>query len=192
MRARLGLPPRYVLYLGMNKPHKNLARLVEAWAQARRQATTEAAADPSIQMVIAGREDARYPQARQAAERLAADVRFLGAVAEADMPALYSGATLFVFPSLYEGFGLPVLEAMACGAPVACSTAPSLLEIVGDAALTFDPLDVNEMASVLTRALSDEALRRRLGRQGQAQAAGFTWRRAAAETLLVYRQAAAR
>jgi len=113
-------------------------------------------------------------------------------VAEADLPALYSGATLFVFPSLYEGFGLPVLEAMACGTPVVCSNTSSLPEIVGEAALTFDPLDVTEMAAKIEEVLHNEALREEMREKGLRQAAKFSWERTAQETLEVYREVTSR
>jgi hypothetical protein len=113
-------------------------------------------------------------------------VRFLGSVPEEDLPTLYSGATLFVFPSLWEGFGLPVLEAMACGVPAACSKTSSLPEIVGDAALMFDPLDVEEMAATIGRALEDEALRAELSEEGLQRAAQFSWEDTATATLKVY------
>ncbi|MFQ6057984.1 MAG: glycosyltransferase family 4 protein [Anaerolineae bacterium] len=180
LRVRLNLPDQYVLYLGINKPHKNLVRLIEAWAAI------------SYQLVVAGYWDPRYPQAQERARQLSLEgcVRFLGPVAEEDLPALYSGATCFVFPSLYEGFGLPVLEAMSCGAPVVCSDTSSLPEIVGGAALTFDPLDVTEMAAKIEEALGDEALRGEMREQGLRQAAKFSWERTARETLRVYREAA--
>lgn len=182
VRGRLGLPERYVLYVGMNKPHKNLERLVQAWAG------LPGARDGSEHLVIAGRSDPRYPGARSLASQLglADSVIFSGDVAEADLPALYSGATLFVFPSLYEGFGLPVLEAMACGAPVVCSSTPALLEVAGDAALTFDPLEVVAQTAALDRALSDPELRVRLRQHGLARAHQFSWQRAARETRNAY------
>ena len=125
-------------------------------------------------------------------ERLAlADrVVFLGPVPEEDLPALYSGATLFVFPSLYEGFGLPVLEAMACGAPVICSNTSSLPEVVEDAALMVNSLDTEELATAMSRVLADETLRQEMRQKGLAQAARFSWERTARETLAVYRQVA--
>ncbi|MCS6845907.1 MAG: glycosyltransferase, partial [Caldilineales bacterium] len=102
---------------------------------------------------------------------------------------LYSGAIAFVYPSLYEGFGLPPLEAMACGSPVICSHAASLPEVVGDAALTFDPTDVEALAQALADVLSNPGLREDLRRRGLRRAAGFSWRRCAQETLAVYREA---
>ncbi len=191
LRRRLDLPQRYVLYLGMNKPHKNVVRLIEAWGlvQSKRRGLEDGASFP--QLVLAGRSDPRYGQARETAERLnlGESIRFLGDVAEADLPALYSGAMLFVFPSLYEGFGLPVLEAMACGVPVVCSTTPALLETAGDAALMVNPLDVQALAQVMLRVLTSTELRHDLSQRGRQQAARFVWERAAAETLQVYRAA---
>ena len=115
-------------------------------------------------------------------------MRFLGPVADADLPALYAAATCFVFPSRYEGFGLPVLEAMACGTPVACSNVSSLPEVAGDAALLFDPADAAAMAQAIARLLDEPSLRDDLRTRGLAQAARFTWERTAARTLDVYRK----
>ena len=114
-------------------------------------------------------------------------VQFLGDVAEADLPPLYSGAAAFVFASLYEGFGLPVLEAMACGVPVACSNTSSLPEIVGDAALTFDPTNVEAIAGAMSRLLDDAELRAELRQLGLKRARHFTWTETARRTLEVYR-----
>ena len=178
--ARWGLEPGYILYLGINKPHKNLIRLTEAYA----------CLDTSRPLVLAGREDPRYPEAKQrvAALGLEGQVRFLGDVLEGSLPALYGGAELFVLPSLWEGFGLPVLEAMASGVPVACSRVPALLEVVGEAALTFDSLDAEAMAQTLEKVLSDADLRQRLRQGSLARARTFSWERAAQETLAVYRE----
>jgi glycosyltransferase involved in cell wall biosynthesis len=182
VRERYHLPPAYVLYLGSNKPHKNLPRLVRAYAQVGEMAR-------QVPLVIAGHWDERYQQAKQAAEALAACVTFIGSVRPQDVPALYAGARLFVFPSLYEGYGLPPQEAMACGTSVVCSNAASLVEVVGEAALLFDPLDEASIAASLSRALSDEALRAELAQRGLAQAQNFTWARTARQSLAVYRAA---
>jgi alpha-1,3-rhamnosyl/mannosyltransferase len=181
LRQRLDLPDKYVLYLGSNKPHKNLVRLVEAWAQIQPQ---------PLPLVVAGVWDARYPQARQQAEalQLGEAIRFLGPVAEVDLPALYSSATAFVFPSEYEGFGLPVLEAMACGLPTACANTSSLAEVAGDAALTFDPYNVPMIAHTLKHLLADADLCAALWERGLRQAAQFSWSWAAQKTLDIYRQ----
>ncbi|RME46231.1 MAG: glycosyltransferase family 1 protein [Chloroflexi bacterium] len=181
LKRRLGLPERYVLYVGINKPHKNLTRLVEAWAQIAQYAARTT-------LVIAGHEDPRYPQARQRAAALGLDsVAFLGPVAEEDLPALYSGAELFVFPSLYEGFGLPVVEAMACGTPVACSNVSSLPEVAGDAALLFDPHTPEAIATAIQQVLRDTDLRAVLRQRGLEQAGQFSWERTARLTLEAYR-----
>ncbi|OIO91123.1 MAG: hypothetical protein AUK03_11895 [Anaerolineae bacterium CG2_30_64_16] len=200
LRSRLYLPERYVLYLGSNKPHKNLVRLVEAWGRANCRLQTACPVVPGIadcRLVIAGAWDDRFPDAQQRAEvlGLADCIRFLGPVAEADLPALYAGAALFVFPSLYEGFGMPVLEAMACGTPVICANGSSLPEVVGDpsagsgqaAAIQVDPLDVDALAATIGRVLGDEALAEELRGRGLRQAARFTWTQTAQQTLAVYR-----
>jgi len=187
--ASLDLRRPYALYLGTNKPHKNLPRLVEAWARVMRE-WPEANHRPVL--VIAGPEDPRYPEARERADALGLGqaVRWLGPVAEEALPALYAGADLFVFPSLYEGFGLPVLEAMACGTPVACAHTPALRELVDDNAALFDPLDVEEMAQVIGDLLRDAAARRALAERGAERATAFTWERTARATLTVYHEAA--
>jgi alpha-1,3-rhamnosyl/mannosyltransferase len=180
IRARYGLPEHYALYLGSNKPHKNLPRLVEAWSRLTPHVSR-------FTLLIAGAWDPRYPEPRQRAEALGLDsIIWLGPIPEADLPALYSGATLFVFPSLYEGFGLPVLEAMACGVPVVCSNTSSLPEVAGEAAQLVDPLDVEAWAEAIRRLWEDENLRRELREKGLAQAARFSWGRTALETLGVY------
>ncbi len=115
-----------------------------------------------------------------------------GFVADADLPALYTAADLFVFPSWYEGFGLPVLEAMACGAPVVCSNAASLPEVAGDAALLVSPDDVQGLREAISRALTDLTLRNELIERGFRQAGRFTWERAARQTLAIYEHVAAR
>ena len=114
-------------------------------------------------------------------------VRFLGPVDDADLPALYSAATVFVFPSLYEGFGLPVLEAMSCGTPVACANTSSLPEIVGQAARQFDPRSVAEIKEAVGALLEDDPLRADLAARGLVRANHFSWLRTAASTLRCYR-----
>ncbi len=186
LRARLGLPEQYVLYLGSNKPHKNLPRLIKAWQISNLQFPIS-----NLRLVIAGHWDSRYPEVRQHVETagLKERVVFAGSVAEEDLPALYSGATLFVFPSLYEGFGLPVLEAMACGTAVACSNTSSLPEVAGDAGLTFDPLQVEAIGDTIGRVLADPEELAGLRRRGLERAARFSWNQVAAETGRVYRTA---
>lgn len=190
VRARHNLPARYLLCVGSNKPHKNLPALVEAFAQLLHTPDQQAELR-DLQLVIAGHWDARYPAARQAAERagLGQRVRFLPGVAEADLPGLYAGAELFVFPSRYEGFGLPPLEAMACGAPVLCSHSSSLPEVVGGAALLAEPT-AGALAAGMARVLGDSRLRGRLSAAGPARAAQFSWRATAEATVAAYERAA--
>ena len=180
-RAHYQLPEHFTLYLASNKPHKNLVRLVEAWNLVIR--------DWRLEIVIAGHQDPRYPQAQARAKELgiANHVHFIGAVPERDLPGLYSACDLFVYPSLYEGFGLTPLEAMACGAPVACSNASSLPEVSGDAAISFDPQDPRQIADACLRILTNPGLQADLRQRSLRQAAQFTWDRAARQTVDVYR-----
>ena len=185
---RLGIAQPYLLYVGINKPHKNLERLIDAWL------ALPASVRGGHTLVWAGWEDVRYPQARQRvrAAGKAAGVRILGPVQEKDLPNLYAGALAFVFPSLYEGFGLPILEAMACGTPVACSNRTALAEVAGGAALLFDPEDGAAIREALARLLTEPELRQELTAQGQQRVQEFTWQRTAAATLAVYRCVVAR
>lgn len=175
MRAALGLPPIYALYVGSNKPHKNLLRLMEAWEYVQTDAV----------LVVAGVWDKRYPEAKQFATRfgLRDRVLFRHNIAENVLPILMSGARAFVFPSLHEGFGLPPLEAMACGTPVVCAAVSSLPEVVGEAALVFDPFNVQDMVDALSLVLDNANLRFQLREKGFQQAQLFSWERAARETM---------
>lgn len=191
VRARFDLPERFILYVGINKPHKNLARLIEAFAGLERA--------EGIPLVLAGRRDPRFDAEDALIERLGLGTRVcrLGEVPEADLPALYSAATVFAFPSLWEGFGLPAIEAMRCGAPAAISNSSALGEIATSpegglpAALTFDPTDVGAIRAALQRLLDDEAFRAGLARRGLAHARSFTWEAAARRTWQVYAEAVA-
>jgi len=181
VRQRYGLASPYALYVGINKPSKNLGRLLEAWRRVRPQLS--GAGGPPM-LVLAGPWDPRYPLP------LPEGVRHVGMVPEGELPALYSGARLFVFPSLWEGFGLPVLEAMACGVPVVCSDIPALREVAGEAACYVDPRDVAAMARALADAWDrarDPAWRARC----REQAARFSWEETARRTLEAYRTATA-
>jgi glycosyltransferase involved in cell wall biosynthesis len=182
VRIAYGLPEKYFLYLGSNKPHKNLPMLIDAYARLR-------SCPP---LIVAGIEDSRYTLARRRVDFLDLKdrVRFVGAVVERDLPALYGGALAFVFPSSYEGFGLPPLEAMACGVPVVCSNIPSLCEAVGNAALLFNSEDPAAIAAALERILQDEKLRTNLRDQGFRRAAELPWSLAAEKTMSLYRRAA--
>jgi alpha-1,3-rhamnosyl/mannosyltransferase len=176
LRHQYGLPEKYGLFVGSNKPHKNLPALIEAYAHTAR----------AMPLVIAGAWEARYPEARQRVAQLGLQtaVKFLGPMPEADLPALYSGAAWFVFPSRYEGFGLPPLEAMACGAPALCADIPVLREIAADAALYFDLAQPAMLTAQLHR-LQTEPLDEWRARS-VARAAQFTWARAAQQTWAAY------
>jgi glycosyltransferase involved in cell wall biosynthesis len=183
----LGLPAAYLLYVGRLEPRKNLPVLVDAYAEARRRHGV------TVPLVVAGARswlDEDLP-ARAAAAGVGEHVRFIGHVADELLPGLLHGAIAVVYPSRYEGFGLPVLEAMAAGTPVVTSTVSSLPEVAGNAALFVDPDDVPGLAEALGRLEADAGLRSRLSDAGRARAAGFTWERTASETVAVYLEAAA-
>jgi glycosyltransferase involved in cell wall biosynthesis len=185
-RTRLGLGARRVLLsLSAKRPHKNLATLVGALAR------IPSAHRPLL--VLPGYSTPHEAQLRaQAAQAgVADDVRFLGWLPGAEIEGLWALARGFVYPSLYEGFGLPVLEAMARGVPVACSRASSLPEVAGDAAVLFEPSDEQAIATAIGRLLDDEALRARLISLGHERARQFSWRRAAQLTLASYERALA-
>ncbi len=184
-RWRLDLPRRYLLYLGSNKPHKNLPRLVQAWRDALNRGL-----DRDAMLVIAGHWDDRYPQTKSLVSvyGLQRRVRFLGPISSDELPLLYAAAHAFIFPSLYEGFGLPVLEAMASGIPTGCSRAPGLTEVAGEAALTFDPAHIEEITTTIVRLMTDERFRTTLRQRGLARAASFRWEDTARITLDSYRK----
>ena len=182
VRAHYKLPGDFLLYVGTIEPRKNLTRLLHAWEPLYR-------AGEAPPLVIVGRRgwlSGDFYAALEASPARDA-VIFTGYVADADLPALYAAATAFVFPSLYEGFGLPPLEALAVGTPVSCSNTSSLPEVVGDAALTFDPTTEEDIANALRRITGDAELRADLRERGLQRAAQFSWERAARETLAVYR-----
>ncbi|MCE5280849.1 MAG: glycosyltransferase family 4 protein [Deltaproteobacteria bacterium] len=169
VRQRFGLPDRYLLYLGNFKPHKNVVSLVRAFAGLRK-------AFEGCKLVLAGPLDAHGQaiQAQVEAAGLAGDVVFTGAIREEDQPeALLSMAELFVFPSLYEGFGIPPLEAMACGVAVVASNRTAIPEVVGDAGLSVDPLDIRALEEAIASLLGDEPLRKRYALKGLKRAEGF-------------------
>lgn len=184
VRAKYNLPSAYILYLGTLQPRKNLPRLLAAFA--------EVASHFPQHLVLAGRRGWLYEDlSRQvAALGLTGRVHFPGYVDAADKAALLSGATLYAFPSLYEGFGLPVLEAMACGTPVLTSRTSSLPEVAGDAAWLVDPEDVTDIAAGLAILLGQTEERERLRQRGFAQVQHFSWRQAAQQLLTVLTTAA--
>jgi glycosyltransferase involved in cell wall biosynthesis len=178
--AGMGLPEGYLLCVGNLQPRKNLRRLVEAFA------TLPAEIRPPL--VVVGQPAWLYDDIYAAVRRrhLGADVHFTGFVSTEQLVALYSRAHAFAYPSLYEGFGLPVLEALACGVPTLTSDRSSLPEVAGDAALLTDPEDVEAIAAGLERVICDEALRGRLAERGPRQAARFSWERCAEVTAQAY------
>ncbi len=181
VRRTYGLPERYCLYVGTIEPRKNLARLLTAWAP-----LYEAGESPPL-VIVGKRGWLAEPFFAALEDSPARDgVILTGYVVDGDLPAIYSAATIFVWPSLYEGFGLPPLEAMACGTPVLCARASSMPEVVGNAALLFDPEDVGALEVSLRQLLEDPALQIDLRSRGLARAARFSWERAARETLTVY------
>ena len=186
VRERYALPERFALYVGNLEPRKNLTRLVHAFRMAKRRAGFPHA------LVLAGQKAWLYGEIEKAIEEAREDVEIVtaGYIPAEELPALYSAADLFLYPSLYEGFGLPVLEAMACGAPVITSNTSSLPEVAGDAGRLVDPFSVEAMAAAIAEVLTDDALRREMAEKGKEQAKRFSWDRAARETLQVLREAA--
>lgn len=180
-RRRYGLPDRFLIHVGTIEPRKNLTRLVEALQRLRGQGL-------AVPLVVVGAKGWLYDDFFRRLEGLAVRdaVHFPGYLPAADLPLLYSAAVAAVVPSVYEGFGLPVLESMACGTPVICSRASSLPEIGGGAARYFDAYDVEAMAAALRDVWTQADLRAEMRRQGLARAAGFSWQRAARETMDVY------
>ncbi len=181
-RTERELPKRYILYLGTLEPRKNVATLIQAYAELRR------AGDIDHSLVLAGARGWHYEPTFSLVRRLGLEqwVLFPGYVAADEQALWYSAADLFAYPSLYEGFGLPLLEAMACGTPVVASNTSSLPEVVGDAGLLVDPSDVGGLASALRNVLQSDSLRQRLREAGLARARRFSWGKMADETVQVY------
>jgi glycosyltransferase involved in cell wall biosynthesis len=177
------LPERYLLTVGTIEPRKNLERLLDALALLRRQGE-------DVHLVIVGSKGWLYNAFFEKLESFPHRDAVVqpGFIPDADLPAVYSGATMTVMASLYEGFGLPILESMACGTPVVSSHAASLPELGGDAACYFDPLDVDEMASEIRTLWRSNGLREELGERGHLQAAKFSAKRTVDETIDVYRR----
>lgn len=186
-RAAQGLPERYWLYVGTLEPRKNLPMLLEAFARWRQ---TAEPVHHAVQLVIAGGKgwafDAIFDQVARLG--LASVVRFPGFIPQAELPDWYRGAELFVYPSSFEGFGLPVAEAMACETPVLCSDAPGVREVAGDAAWRLPPDDVAAWTAALGELAAQPSRRAALAVAGRAQAARFTWRASAEATLRAYDQ----
>ena len=192
VRARYGLADPYLLYVGTLQPRKNLVRLVQAFSRLPALLAGQEQPPHLPGLVLAGMKGWLHDEIVSQVRALGLEGQVLlpGYVPEDDLPALLSGALAFVFPSLYEGFGLPVLEAMACGTPVICSNTSSLPEVAGDAALLVDPHDVESLARAMLRLLMNGHLRSELAARGLEQARRFSWRRCARETLAVLEAAA--
>lgn len=181
VQERYGIDAPYALYVGTLEPRKNLVTLLQAFA---------GLGEEGVKLVLVGKKGWMYEEIFAALTRLELADRVIvpGFVANEDLPALYSGASVFVYPSHYEGFGLPVLEAMQCGAPVVTTNASSLPEVAGDAALMVSPDDVAGLTAMLKRALCEPGLREDMRGKGFEQAARFSWRKTAEMTAEVYRQ----
>lgn len=179
--VRYGITAPYVLAFSSPNPVKNIARLMEAFAEA-------CAALPHQLVLVGHLPPGMDPEAEAARLGIAGRVLRTGYVPDGDIAPLLQGAALFAFPSLYEGFGLPLLDAQQAGVPVVCSNAASLPEVAGEGAVLFDPLSVPEMAAAIRSCLGDLARRDRLVRQGRANAARFSWEETARQTQNVYRQ----
>lgn len=186
VRQRYQLDDPFVMYVGNIKPHKNIERLIEAFGRARAQSPD------NLKLIIIGDEISKYPALRQSVHKHKLDkhVRFLGFQPMETLAAFYRLARAFVFPSLYEGFGLPPLEAMACGSPVVTSNVSSLPEVAGGAALLVDPYDVEAIAHGIVRAVTDDALRADLIARGHERARSFSWAQSVKKIHQIYMQVA--
>jgi glycosyltransferase involved in cell wall biosynthesis len=182
VRARFQLDHGFVLYAGNIKPHKNLVRLIDAFEGLRRDGFED------LKLLIIGDEISKWPALRRAVHKhkLHKHVRFLGFLSDETLAVLYRLAAVFVFPSLYEGFGLPPLEAMASGTPVVTSNVSSLPEVAGDAAILVDPYDAVDIKDGIKRVLTDPALAAELRRKGLLRAREFSWERSVARTREIY------
>lgn len=184
VRRRLGIEDEFLLFVGTIEPRKNLLTLVSAYEEILRTSSVRA------QLVIAGREgwlmDDLYAYIKRTG--IKDSLHFTGYLSEEDLAALYSSCRVFIYPSLYEGFGLPPLEAMACGAPVITSRIHSIMEVVGEAAHLVEPTDAKDIAQSIVTLLADEGERKRLSQAGRARALEFTWEKTAQQTLGIYRQ----
>ncbi len=185
MGKRFGLRKSYILSVGSIREHKNIQGLMKAYERLRERELVEA------DLVLVGRLDPRFEKKYAFSRKLRENpaIRYLGDLPDEDLRFLYLGATCFVFPSFDEGFGLPALEAMASGVPVVASRASSLPEVVGDAALLFNPREIGALERVLCNVLKDKELREELKLKGEARCRFFSWKKAASQTLDLYREA---
>lgn len=183
IKGKYHITKPYFLYVGQWRVHKNLVRLIEAFDILKSK-------DIDAQLLLVGKEDPRYPEVKQKinGSMNKDDVIVTGYVPDADMSALYSGSIAFVFPTLYEGIGLPPLEAMNCGLPVISSDASCMPEVLQDAVLYFDPYDPKEIAAAMEKVASDEKLRFDLIKRGYNQVNKYSWKKMAEETLRLYEE----
>ena len=173
----------FILYLGTLEPRKNLKSLILAYNEIKKKF-------PEYKLIIGGAKGWGYKNIFQIIDNLGIDkdIIFTGYIPEKDLPSLYNSAELFVYPSFYEGFGLPPLEAMACGTPVITSNTSSLPEVVGNAGIMVDPNNVNQLADAMYKVLTDDNLRRDMIKKGLKRAKMFSWKKTAKETLKVYEE----
>ncbi|RJQ33525.1 MAG: glycosyltransferase family 1 protein [Actinobacteria bacterium] len=181
IKNKYKLPDRYILSLGTIEPRKNYNRLLGAYLKLKKNTAD------NTSLVIAGKKGWHCKNFLEKLDNAGKNVIWLNFVDEADLPALYTSASVFVYPSLYEGFGLPPLEAMACGTPVVCSNTSSLPEVVGDAALQVDPYKTGEIAEAVYKILDGKELADKLSKKGIDRAKQFSWKKTAEQTLEVYK-----
>jgi glycosyltransferase involved in cell wall biosynthesis len=181
VKEKYKLPKKFILYLGTLEPRKNIKRLIKAFNKVKKSDT---------KLVIAGGKGWLYDDIFELVKtlNLENEIIFTGYVDEEDIVPLYNAATVFVYPSLYEGFGLPPLEAMACGTPVITSNVSSLPEVVGEAAITIDPYNIEDISSAIRKVLNSEKLKENLSKKGIQQSKKFSWKKTTEETLNLYRE----
>lgn len=181
IKEKYKLPKDFILYLGTLEPRKNIERLIKGFNKTKKN---------NIKLVIAGGKGWLYDDVFKLVKKLNLEekVIFTGYIDEKDIVLLYNAATLFVYPSLYEGFGLPPLEAMACGTPVITSNLSSLPEVVGDAAITVNPNNVKDLIEAIDKVLNNKELQRKMIQKGLKRANKFTWKNTARETIKVYKE----
>lgn len=184
MKSKYGVKSPYLLFVGNIEPKKNIETLIRAYVELRNSTIYK------YSLLVVGKKAWHFPTVWHTVKQLNVekDVIFLDIVDSDDLPYLYSGAEVFIFPSLFEGFGIPVIEAMACGTPVVASNLTSLPEIAGDAAVLVDPLNVEEITGAIYNVLSNSELRRQLVKKGLERAKDFSWEKTARETLALYKE----